>query len=429
MPNRPPRSRTWFRGFRQRLRLLSLVVGVLLLLAALLFGVMAPFTMTPQREKLLYFAGWFGAVGGAIVLLRALWFVVPEVLARRRSPSQQQRKAEAVRRLPRAAAATPAAGKQGGILILVLLLTAFVGALLVQSHALARARSLSSSAEKERGELRWAAADAVRATLQRLADDEDLAVDSTNEWWAAPVDLTTPMGIAVRVRVHDGQSRYDLNNLGVNAKPGERSSEDILLDAQTLCGDFSPSARTAALRDFMDDNSDGAHERAFYQRQDPPAACPDRVLYGWREVLSANGWSEEQFAHRSRESTLDAFSASLPALVTLIPTPRKRVVPININTASRDTLRAVMGLEQDPLVDTVLTLRAIRPIRQLDVFAVTAGPGVFERLRPHLDVRSTYFRVEAIAEQAGRRATAQAWVARKGDGRVDVIQWVEEDAS
>lgn len=430
MPNRSPRSRTWLRGFRQRLRLLSLVVGILLLIVGLVFSVLAPFSGTFQRDRLLLFAPIFGGAGVVILLLRALGFVVPEILARRRSPSLRMRKAESLRRAPRSTGpASSSHPQQGSALILTLALLALLGALLLQSHTLARTHALATSAEQERGQLRMAAADAVRAALQQLADDEDLAVDATNEPWAAPVELTTPLGIAVRVRIRDEQARYDLNNLHVPPSPGVRASEEILLDAQSLCGDFTASPRTAALRDFVDENSEGAREQDFYQRQNPPGACPNRVLYGWRELLNIDGWHEQDFARRSRASTLDAFGASLPDLITLIPVPRQRVVPININTASRDTLRAVLGLEQDTLVDTILTLRSIRPIRQLDVFAVSAGPATFERIRPHLDVRSAYFRVEAVAEREGRRATALAWATRKGDGRVEVMQWLEEDAS
>lgn len=198
------------------------------------------------------------------------------------------------------------------------------------------------------------------------------------------------------------------------------------MDIQTLCGDFSPAIRTAALRDFMDEDNSGAREGDFYRKLQPPLACPNRPLYGWGEILNVDGWTEEQLARRPREDSFDGFDASLVDHVTLIPVSRTRPIPININTATRETLRAVMGMDQDALVDTVLTLREIRPIRQLDVFSVTAGPGTFDRLQPFLDVRSQYFRVHTEAEQDGRRLGLEVLVKRESNGRVSILQWVEE---
>lgn len=429
MSFRSKRSGPLFRGFRHRFSLLLLVAGIIILLGAALFLALAPFSVEPQRDKLLLFAAWFGGAGLLLLLIRASIFVVPDLVRRRQSPSLQLRRAEATKRQQRLANQTNPQGKRGGVLILLLVLTGLVAALLLQSHALARTRTAERQASQEQTRLRQAAAEAALAALQRLADDDDLAVDSTNETWAARVEEQTPLGIFTWAAIRDEQSRFDINNLSLPDAPEQRSGEDIALDLQTLCGDFSPSARTDALRDFVDEDHNGAREGDFYRHLTPPRVCPDRVLYGWREVLNIDGWQEEQLARRSLESSLDGFSASLVDHVTLIPVARRRPIPININTASRETLRAVMGIEQDQLVDTVLTLRAIHPIRQLDVFSVTAGPENFERVRAYLDVRSHYFHVRARAEQDGRQAGVEALVMRQDNGRVLVLQWVEEESS
>jgi type II secretory pathway component PulK len=403
---------------------LILIVGALSSLFGMLFLAISPLTRPPQRAELIRYGGGMAGVGAALLLTRLATGTIPDWLARRRSPSLRRRREESARRAARASAPS----RSGGALILMLILVGLIAALLAQSHALARARAANETAARERAQLRQAAVEALREAAQRLADDEDLGADAASEPWAEPLDRETPLGIATRVRVRDEQSRFDLNNLSVAAGPGRRAAEDILMDLKMLCGDFSPASRVAALRDFIDADSAGSREADFYRRLDPPRRCADRVLYGWRELTAADGWSESIFARRPRERVGSAgFDAHLADHVTIIPAPRARPIPININTASRETLRAVMGLEQDRLVDMVLTLRAIRPIRQLDVFIVTAGPEAFDRLRPHLDVRSRYFRIHARAERNGRRFEAEALAVREDDGRVRIAQWLEDD--
>lgn len=419
-------SRTAFRGFRQRLRLLSLVVGLFVALAGLVFVGVSFTKLEPQRGQLLELGAWAGAAGLALIVLRAMIFVLPDFREMRRSPSHQLRKGEYGGRRKRG---VPARSRDGGVLVLMLVLTGLVAALLLQSQALARARSARDALTRERAELRLAATEGVRAALRRLADDEDLGVDTTNEAWAATLDLETPLGLSTRVRVRDEQARFDLNNLAVPSAPGQRSSEDAALDLQTLCGEFAPTPRTEALRDFIDDNNAGAKEADFYLRREPPSRCPDRVLYGWRELMEVDGWDTNALARRPLESTLRSFDASLVDNVTLLPLARSRPLAVNINTASRETLRAVVGLENDTLVDTILTLRAIRPIRQLDVFAVAIGADAFERIRPLLDVRSRYFRIESAAESRERRLTLFVLATRQDDGRVEIVQWAEAGTS
>lgn len=411
---------------RHRVKSLWIVVIALLLLAALGFLIGAIGAFQPQRRHLLVAAAIFAGIGVLLIALYLLTFTVPDALRRRRSPSLRRRFEEEEHRRKRLDEAARTAKKRGGVLILLLILTGLVAALLAQSHALSRARTIERQASQEHTRLRQAATEAARAAVQRLADDDELTVDAPSEDWAVESIEQTPLGIATRVSIRDEQARFDLNNLAAPNSPGRRTAEDIAMDLQTLCGDFSPSARISALRDFVDEDSDGTHEADFYRRLEPPAVCPNRPLYGWRELLHVEGWSEEQLARRPRESAMDGFDARLLDHATLIPVARNHPIPINVNTASRETLRAVMGFEQDALVDTVLVLREIRPIRQLDVFSVTAGPETFDRLQPFLDVRSHYFRIHALAEQDGRQVVIDALVKREDDGRVQLLQWTEE---
>jgi type II secretory pathway component PulK len=411
----------WHKILR-RLKILLQVLGYLVLglgaciaLAALLQD-----ELSTARPRLLNLASKYAVAGLALLVVHFLIFTLPHWIQMRRSPTHQRRRALGRNQLGTA----DRDPRRGGVLVLVLVLLSLLSVLLVQAHALARHRLRAEENARATADVRRAATDAVWAALQRLADDPDLTVDTTNEIWAAREEVTTPLGISTLTRVWDSSSRFDLNNLSVVPASGERASEDILMDVMTLCGDFTPVARVSALRDFVDTNPAGLYEAAHYARRTPPESCPNRILYTWGELLATEGWTREAFARKPRTGALRTFEADLVDNLTLIPVPREKPLPVNINTASRETLTGVLGLGQDALVATILTLRSLKPIRDLEAIALMAEPGVFEAVRPFLAVRSDWFEIEALAFADGRSERVRARAARTREGRVDVVQWL-----
>jgi type II secretory pathway component PulK len=361
------------------------------------------------------------AIGGAgLLVLHFLAFTLPHLLRDLRSPTQQRRRAQ-MRSMPAPIEDDP---RRGGVLVLTLVLLALLTLLLVQAQALARGRLRAETSADQSATLRRAATESVWSALQRLADDADLAVDTTNETWAAREEITSPLGISTMTRVQDGARRFDLNNLTLTTATGVRSSEDVVMDLMTMCGDFTPVARVAALRDYLDQDRVGLYEADFCAKQVPPVACPNRLLYSWGELLPTAGWSRDAFQRHPQTSSLRTFEADLVDSLTLIPLARERPLPININTASRETLTGVLGLGQDALVAAILTLRSIKPIRDLEALSVMAEPGFFETVQPYLSVRSSIFEVESLAYANGRTERVRALASRGRDGRVDVVQWL-----
>lgn len=358
------------------------------------------------------------AAGGGLLIAHFLFFSLPHMIMEWRSPTRQRRTASFKRM------ARPDAKKEGGVLVLTLVLLALMTVLLVQSQALARGRLRGEEAADQTAALRRAATEAVYSAMRRLADDPDLAVDTTNETWALREDITSPLGVGLLTQVTDGASRFDLNNLALSTPGSIRPAGDILMDMLTLCGDFAPSARMVALTDYVDDNPAGLYERDYCAKQVPPAACPNRALYGWGELLSVAGWSKELFARKVRAGVAQTFDADLVDLVTVMPFPREKPLPININTASRETLTGVLGLGQDALVASILALRAIKPIRDVETLEVMAEQGFFQTVRPYLSVRSSLFEIQAQAYKDGRTAQVRALASRDREGRVDIVQWL-----
>ena len=394
------------------------VLGFLALFLAGCVLLSALFTseFSPSKKPQFRLAGALAGVGGSLLIVNFACFALPQLLRDWRSPTRRRR----------AGLVRPADSNShsGGVLVLALVLLALMTVLLVQAQALARGRLRQEETAERRATLQRAATDAVWAALQRIADDPDLAVDTTNETWALREEVTTPLGISTLTQVHDGSSRFDLNNLARPVARPVRPAEDIVMDLLTLCGDFTPVARVAALTDYMDRDPAGLYEQDYCAKQVPPVACPNRPLYGWGELAGVAGWGREAFVRKPRLGLARTFEADLVEVVNLLPVPREKPLPINVNTASRETLTGVLGLGQDALVAAILTLRAIKPIRDVEMLAMVAEPGFFESVQPYLDVRCAVFEVQSLAYLDGQSLRVRALASRDPEGRVDVMQWL-----
>lgn len=292
-------------------------------------------------------------------------------------------------------------------------------------EALATARGVVRREERSwrAARLRAALADAARQALQRLADDEDLQVDHLREPWAQPVDTTTPSGVAVWLKITDEERFFDLNNLAAAPGQGVRPAPEILADLLTLCGDFAPLERVEALGDWIDPDDEGFWETSYYRGRDPPYACANTWLRGWFELPWVAGFTRRYFELRPRLSR-GGFDANPEECLTVVPGARSRPTPVNVNTAGRETLWAVLGLEHENLAHFVVLAREDRPFGSLEPLARMGDATLLERVRPYLAVRSRTFRIEARAFEAGQ--AERLWVlARRGDdGSVRVLRWV-----
>ncbi len=411
-----------WRRLRSSLQTLLQVAGWVTLGLGLLLGGLALAEQFSTRQQLLRMAALYGAGGAALVILHGLCFRLPTWLAERGSQASRQRRGEK-RRRRRPPADAPA--REGMALVLVLIALALIATLVVQIQFTSRATARRGEVRASRARLLQAATEAARFALQRVADDPDLLADTTNDPWAVTLDLTRPDGVAVRARVEDEDRRFDLNNLSVaRAAPARRSPHDILFEVFTLCGDFQSSSYLDALGDWVDDDRAGLYESVFYSKREPPHGTPDRVAYSWAETTQVEGGSRDRFLHHTRESTRREVEADLLDCLTLLPLARHRPLPININTADPAVLQGVLGVGQDTLVRTILTLRELKPIRDFASLEAVAEPDTLPDLRPWLAVRSHFFRVDVRAAEADRSLRLQALAQRDDAGRVRILQWV-----
>ncbi len=316
------------------------------------------------------------------------------------------------------------AARSGMALILVLVAIVLAGglALFLQARASSLARTEQSELLRER--LRLAAAEAAREALWVLAADDNLAVDHLGEDWALPRESLREDGVSTWAIVEDANRFFNWNNLAASNRAA-RSSRDILLDLMMFCGDFDSSVRVDALEDFVDADADGTYEDDFYRTGEKPYVPPNRELWAPAELLRVHGFSADLFRPRPRTDSDDLTGGDLSASTVLVPLPLEAPLPVNVNTAGRDVLMGVSGLQQEEVVRNVMALRQMQPFESLAAMFM-AYPEVAAALEGSVGTASSCFRVRARAAAEGQHRSVMAWVERDPQtGDVRILQWME----
>ena len=328
----------------------------------------------------------------------------------------------------RARPAGPRAGgrRRSGTALVIVLAILTVAAALALHYLGAASASLGEARAVLRDEtLHAAAGDAVRRALQRLADDEDLVCDSLEEPWAAPEDVVSPTGVRVVTRVVDAGRLFDLNNLAIEDDEGARLiAGELLSNVLAVRGDFAPTPRVAAVRDWTDPDRDGPWEDDYYADLKPPYAAADRPLQSRHDWARVAGFPREFLVEVPPEDVELGIRVGLLDLVTIVPVGRREPVPVNLNTASESVLLALFGRSRRGLVSSIVSLREAAPLRSIEPVAVLVDPLVMDHVRPFVDVRSRYFFIHAEAGQVGVRVRKLALAARDAGGNVGVLRWV-----
>lgn len=409
------------RRLEKKISTLLLVVGPFcVLLSIIIFAV--SFTYSPatqhrwRKMSLVY-------VAAGICLLGARWVAG---LVGNRPSSFYRPRLRGGNGVPNGDDQTPpeSAGQDGAVLVMVLIVVALIGGLVLEAQTAARYALRREQQALIQTRLRQAAADAAYAALRRLADDQDLRVDYTNEAWAVVEELKDPAGVDTRVKVTDENRYFNLNNLAVDAaSAGARPATDIVMDLMTLCGDFTPVGRVDSLVSWLDADDEGYAESRLYRERAPPYEAANRIAYAWSELLWVNGFDRGYFARHERMTRSEIFNADLVDCVTVAPVAQNSVFPVNINTAGADVLLGVLGMHRDDVVRTILAARAEEPIRSLEPFFAAADPVVAETARAYLSVRSQVFTVDAQAYAEGQSERLRVMARRGQEGDVDVLQW------
>jgi len=409
----------------KRIGKLFRLFGWLLVLIHPVFLGLAFFNDFPERGRFLWLAGIYFSSGLGFLFVG--WAAIAlNRRARHRRHRGQMFAGDSGNNIPDIDLKQESRGKSrddGAVLVLVLIMLALVAGLVGQAQVAARSRFQQQAAAVNITILRQSATDAVRDALQRIAND-DPAFDSREEAWAQTVESVDPLGVTVRVELEDENRYFDLNNLALGRNATVRPPAAVLLDILNLCGHFDAAGKVEALSDWIDADQEGFRESGFYTRMKRPYAAADRLLYGWNELLLNDGWDRSMFERRTRRPADKPFRGSLVDAVTIVPYPRQRIVPVNVNTAGEETLLGVLGLENEALLYRILARRKESPIQELDMVGLAVDPDLVARVGPYLSVQSAFFRIYADAVRQDHTERVQALAYRNAEGAVEVLQWV-----
>ena len=302
-----------------------------------------------------------------------------------------------------------AAGESGMILVTVLLFMAIILALVIQAQVVARMALRFEDRQSLRAQLRVAASEATWNALRVLAADDNLQVDHTNEPWAALQTNCLPNNVETAALITDQNRYFNANNLAaVPSNAAVRLPTAIVRDMFAVNNWPDPAGATQALQDWMDSDTEGAREAGYYHEARLALEPPDALLESPAEM----------------DGVLNAAQAerrAAPPELTILPNQAGRVEFINVNTAGREVLAAVLGAGRSRLAEEICRRRDAYPVTALNQ---VMDAETLEALAPYLNTCSRYFSVAAQAAKNGRQETICALVRRDDRGEIEILRWV-----
>ena len=307
------------------------------------------------------------------------------------------------------------ARESGMILVTVLLFMAIILALIIQAQVVARMALRFEDRQFLRAQLRVAADEAAWNALRVLAADDNLQVDHTNEPWAAWQTNCLPNTVETIALITDENRYFNVNNLAATPDPTLREvGMTVRLPISIVRYMFTanewpdPVGEAQALKDWIDRDMEGTREAGYYHQAhlslEPPNA-PMESLAELDGVLNVTRVERR---------------APPPAL-TVLPDRVERIVPINVNTAGREVLQAVLGAGRNALAEKIFRWRAAHPVTALNQ---VMDAKTLDTLGPYLDTRSRYFSLAAQAARNGQQETIYALVRRDNQGEIEILRWV-----
>jgi len=396
--------------------LLSGVLGGLCILISFIFFIAMALAKSAKKEKFIQIAAIYFAAGLVLLIIRWILGIFQNKASDYRIKSSKKNKMNGDGSVP--------AGKEGSVLLIILGVLAVVTVLVYRTQVSALYTHRRDEAGLQAARLRAAATDAAKTALIRLAEDQDLKVDSTNEPWASSQETKTPAGITTYTAITDQNRYFDFNNILAQTKENTRPVSEIIMDLMTLCGDFSPIQRMDALRDWVDKDSEGYIENKWYEENDPPYAPPNRELFTWNELLWIRYFNREMFNRHPRNDLSNVYNADFIDCFTIIPEKQTRARAVNINTAGKNVLQGIFGIGNEELVRNIIGMRINSPFRSLDSLYLLGDRDLIASVRRYLDVRSHHFIIDTLAYQNGHTEHLRVLAHRGDDGRVKVLQWV-----
>jgi general secretion pathway protein K len=283
-------------------------------------------------------------------------------------------------------------GGEDGIALLIVLLTITLLTIIVveftQSAEVETHFALSSRNALQAFYLARSAVNVAEALL--VADVNLNKTDSEDDLWARPWP-PLPVGDGTAAfRIEDEGRRLNINSMVVNGDYHRQRA--ILTRLFRLLG--IDGRVLSAIIDWIDDDSDAqtdppGAEQSYYLGLTPPVFVRNAPMLTMRELLQVRGMTPTLLAR-------------LEEFVTVLP---RDVVKVNVNTAPAEVLYALSdGLTADPgVVDRLLAARRAAAITSINELKDVTGflESLADKSKDNkdlLDVKSAYFRIDAVGE-------------------------------
>lgn len=250
----------------------------------------------------------------------------------------------------------------------------------------------------------------VQWTRQILDDDARRSeIDHLGEPWALTLPPIALEDGEVRGAIVDAQGLVNINALGAaDASAAQQRVRLTSLFAQR----GMPPAALAAMSDWIDTDSvagESGAEDAFYLAQPVPRLAANAPVVRVAELGLVKG------------ATPRALAAVLPFLSAL-----PAGTPINVNTAPREVLAAIVGNIGGDSLEAFVAERARKPFTTIAEFRSRLPDGASLASDAALSVKSNYFYVTIAARQGATLSHARALVRRGGGGKPEIVWQVVE---
>ncbi len=256
----------------------------------------------------------------------------------------------------------------------------------------------------------------------RINDEKTETVDHLNEDWASELPLTPIDGGSIGGMIRDMQAQFNINNLFIDTenKTGEeqqapQQADRALKAFKRLLADLELETSIAdAVVDWMDTNvdtrfPDGAEDLAYSEVKNPYRTANRRLAH-ISELRLVKGVDHE------------VYEQLLPYVTALPETTR-----VNVNTASSTVIAALAKEIDSETAKEIVEIREQTPYNSYQDFQEQLKkllpkdrrPGA--QLKELVDVKSSYFRVEAQVQLDKLQLVTHSALKRSNNNNIGVL--------
>jgi general secretion pathway protein K len=246
-------------------------------------------------------------------------------------------------------------------------------------------------------------------TAQIVDDDARRSeIDHLGEPWALTLPPIPLEDGEIRGAIVDAQGLLNVNALGATDAAAEQGRARL---GRMIAQRGLPPALLAAMADWID--ADGAAEEsggedAFYLAQSVPRLAANAPVLRIAELGAVKGVTPRMLA------AVVPYLSALPG-----------GTPVNVNTAPREVLAAIIGNADRETLEALLADRVRKPFTTIAEFRSRLPEGVVLASDLGLSVKTSYFYVTIEARQGTARSRARALLRRGGSKPAIVWQVVE----